>query len=92
MNIRERDPGDLAQLRTLVRREKNAEQKDRLLAVVHALGGRETKDIQEAISRSRGFVQRWVYAYRDGGIDAVRSAPARRQQTQARSRAPAAAA
>jgi transposase len=75
MNIRERDPGDLAQLRTLVRREKNAEQKDRLLAVVHALGGRETKDIQEAISRSRGFVQRWVYAYRDGGIDAVRSAP-----------------
>ena len=75
MIIREREPGNLDQLRGLARREKNAEQKDRLLAVAHALAGRETRDIQDAIGRSRGFVQRWVYAYRDGGIDAVRSAP-----------------
>lgn len=75
MIISEREPGDLKRLRTLARREKHAEQKDRLLAVAHAIAGRETLDIQEALGRSRGFVQRWVYAYRDGGIDAVRSAP-----------------
>lgn len=75
MMISEREPGDLEQLRVLARREKNAEQKDRLLAVAHAIAGRETRDIQDAIGRSRGFVQRWVYAYRDGGIDAIGAAP-----------------
>lgn len=27
--------------------------------------GRQTRDIQQVLGRSRGFVQRWVYAYRD---------------------------
>lgn len=75
MQIREREAGDGETLRRLVRAEKDAEQKDRYLVAVHALRGRETRDIQEALARSRGFVQRWAYAYRDGGIGALRDKP-----------------
>lgn len=75
MMIKEREPGDRARLRALARGQKDAEQKDRLLCVYHALGGMETLDIVDALCKSRKFVQRWVYAYRDGGIDAVRPRP-----------------
>jgi transposase len=71
MQITERRAGDLARLKECLRRERNAEQRDRLLSVVKAIEGRETLAIAEALSRSRAFVQRWAYAYRDGGIDAV---------------------
>ena len=71
MQITERRPGDLAKLKAAARREARAEQRDRLLAVVKALEGRETLAIADALSRSRAFVQRWAYAYRDGGIDAI---------------------
>ena len=71
MHVMERRSGDLAKLRALVRREPHAEQRDRLLAVVKAIEGRETLAIAEAISRSRAFVQRWVNAYRDRGIEAI---------------------
>lgn len=75
MQIRERSPGDLEQLRRLARHERTAEQKDRLMAAALAVERFETADIQKAINRSRGFVQRWVYAYRDGGIEALKDKP-----------------
>lgn len=75
MLIRERTPGDLDQLRRLSRREKNAEQKDRLMAAALAIERRETADIMTSLNRSRGFVQRWAYAYRDGGIGALKDKP-----------------
>lgn len=65
MHIKERQEGDLGKLRKLAAKERDAEQKDRLLVVAHAIAGRETRDIQEARARSRGFVQRRAYAYRD---------------------------
>lgn len=71
MQVTERRVGDLSKLRALARREPHAEQRDRLLAVVKAIEGRETLAIAEALSRSRAFVQRWVYAYRDRGIEAI---------------------
>lgn len=40
-------------------------------AVELAVAGEQTLDIMRMIGRSRGFVQRWCYAYRDGGLDAV---------------------
>jgi len=61
MLIDERINDDMARLRQLARTERNATQKDRLL--------------EEAIGRSRGFVQRWAYAYRDGGIEALEPKP-----------------
>lgn len=75
MLIKEREPGDVKRLRELARREKRAEQKDRLMVAVLAIEQMQTLDIQRSLCRSRGFVQRWSYAYRDGGIEAVRDKP-----------------
>lgn len=75
MQISERTPGDLKELRKRARKERSAEQKDRFMVVVLALEGRETKQVQESTARSRGFVQRWCYAYRDGGIEALKDKP-----------------
>lgn len=78
MMIKERSVGDVKELRRRAGGERRAEQKDRLMAVALALEGMETADIQRVLGRSRGFVQRWVYAYRDGregGIDAVIDKP-----------------
>lgn len=68
MNIREREPGDLDELKRRVRREKNADQRDRLRAVVPAIEG---EGAPTHLGRSRRQVQQWVYAYRDRGIDSV---------------------
>jgi len=62
MHITERQPGDLARLRKLAAREKNAEQKDRLMAAALAVEQIQTSDIQRSLCRSRGFVQRWAWA------------------------------
>lgn len=75
MFITERQPGDREKLRSMARKQRSAEQKDRLLSVLHALEGMETLDIARALCKSRKFVQRWAYAYRDGGIDAVAPRP-----------------
>jgi transposase len=48
-----------------------AKQRDRLRAVQLAIEGESTPTIMRMLGRSRGFVQRWCYAYRDHGLDAV---------------------
>lgn len=75
MLIKEREAGDHDRLKRLAAKEKDAEQKDRLLSALHALSGEETARIQQMLLRSRGFVQRWAYAYRDGGVAALRDKP-----------------
>jgi transposase len=75
MQIKERTGGDVAELTRRARREKDAEQKDRYLVAAHACDGVQTARIQAMLARSRGFVQRWAYAYRDGGIDALTDKP-----------------
>jgi len=62
---------DLSTLRRLVRKESNAKQRDRYRAVVLALEGLIEPEIRRRLGRSRGFIQRWVYAYRDKGIDGL---------------------
>ncbi len=71
MDVQERTAGDCETLRQLARRESNAEQRDRYRAIALAIDGRLTEDIIEMLDRSRGFVQRWVYAYRDKGLEAI---------------------
>ena len=75
MDVRVRESGDVEKLKALVRKERDAEQRDRYLVVFHALSGKQTLWIAEGLGRSRAFVQRWVYAYRDGGIDALKDKP-----------------
>ena len=76
MHVDERSRGDRRRLGRMIKSERDAIQRDRLRAVVLALDGRETLEIAETLERSRAFVQRWVYAYRDHGIDAVRGGTA----------------
>src|ERR1043165_766333 len=75
MLIAERTPGDLERLRELIRKERDAEQRDRLRAAALAIQKRGTAEIQSMLDRSRAFVQRWVYAYRDRGVEGVARVP-----------------
>ena len=72
MNVTPRREDDPQRLEGLIRSERQASQRDRLRAVLLALGGKEAKEIAAMLGRSRRFVQEWAYAYRDGGIEAVR--------------------
>lgn len=75
MHIQEGSAGDGAALMRLVRVQRDAQQRDRYRVVLLVLEGLETQAIQDRLSRSRGFVQRWAYAYRDGGIAALTAQP-----------------
>lgn len=66
-------PEELVTLRQLVQKEPNAKQRDRYRAVLLALEGLSEPEIRLRLSRSRGFIQRWVYAYRDNGIGGLRA-------------------
>ena len=61
--------------RQLIRREANAKQRDRFRVVELAVRGEPCPVIMRMLGRSRGFVQRWAYAYRDGGLDAIAVKP-----------------
>ena len=67
MNICERAPGDLKELKRLVRIEKHADRRDRLRAVVLAIEGEDSPSIARLLGRSRRQVQHWAYAYRGRG-------------------------
>ena len=72
MHVTPRREGDVERLDALIRGEKDAVQRDRLRAARLALEGEEAVEIAEALGRSRRFVQEWAYAYRDGGIEAIK--------------------
>ncbi len=71
MDVELNCPKDLVELRQRSRKERNAKQRDRYRAVLLALNGQTTEVIMHTLDRSKNFVQRWVYAYRDGGMDAI---------------------
>ena len=71
MDVEARSDEDRDQLGQLIRTERDAAQRDRYRAVALALDGRQTKEIVQMLDRSRAFVQRWAYAYRDGGLEAI---------------------
>lgn len=71
MHVELHCPKDLQGLLDKSRKERNAKQRDRYRAVLLALEGQTAEDIMHTLDRSKNFVQRWVYAYRDGGIDAI---------------------
>jgi len=75
MNVNSHRPEDRQQLLIRIQKEINAKQRDRYRAVLLALDGQFTVDIMSILCRSKNFVQRWVYAYRDDGIDAIRPKP-----------------
>jgi transposase len=75
MHVTLRQEDDRQRLEERIRAETNAVQRDRLRSVLLALAGQEALPIARTLGRARRFVQEWVYAYRDGGLDAVRPKP-----------------
>lgn len=75
MNVQTHHPDDIFKLQQRMSHERHAEQRDRYRAVLLALEGQLTQSISQILQRSRRFVQRWVYAYRDHGIDAIVAKP-----------------
>jgi putative transposase len=71
MKVREKSPGDIAELQRRMRQETKALQRDRYRAVLMALQAQEALEIAMTLGRARRSVQDWVYCYRDGGIDAL---------------------
>lgn len=72
MDVTLRHPDDRARLTELLRRERNATQRDRYRAIALSLDGERTRDIEIKLGRSKAFVQRWVYRYRDHGLEEIR--------------------
>jgi transposase len=75
MHISLHNPADLDELNRRIAAEPLALQRDRYRAVRLALDGMPTLEIAAKLDRSRDFVQTWVYAYRDGGIDSIKPKP-----------------
>ncbi len=75
MRIKERTPGDCDELKRRIHREPDAQQRDRFRSSLLAIEGNTTLAIAATLARSRKFVQRWVYRYRDGGITAMTQKP-----------------
>ena len=72
MDVTFRQQSDSERLAELIGSQSNARQRDRLRAALLASQGQETLAIAAMLGRSRRFVQQWAYAYRDGGIEAIR--------------------
>ena len=71
MQITPHHPDDLEQLRQRCQQQRDAKQRDRYRAVLLALEGHSAPEIAQTLARSRRFVQLWVYAYRDHGLEAI---------------------
>ena len=75
MQIEAHHPEDVEQLRRRSHPQRDATRRDRYRAVLLALEGRSAPDIAQTLARSRRFVQLWVYAYRDRGLEAIGPKP-----------------
>jgi len=73
MQVKLRAEEDRQRLTERIGTEGQAVQRDRLRAALLATEGREATEIAQRLGRSRRFVQAWAYAYRDGGIEALRA-------------------
>lgn len=71
MQVTLHSPEDRTQLRQQSHQQRDAKQRDRYRAILLALEGQDAPAIARTLGRSRGFVQRWVYVYRDHGLQAV---------------------
>lgn len=75
MQISVDHPTDLEQLRESIRHERDAVQRDRYRAALLAIQGEANKAIQQTLGRSKSFVERWAYAYRDHGLAGLKARP-----------------
>jgi transposase len=72
MNVKEREPGDVERLETLISAETKAKQRDRYRMALLAIRGEKKKDIARLLGVPLSVVEEWAYRYRDHGIEALR--------------------
>jgi len=79
MDVPLRGASDRDELQRRIKTEPNAKQRDRYRAALLAIDGEQAPQIVKQLARSRRFVQRWAYAYRDGGVESLeaKKAPGR---------------
>ena len=75
INITPVHPDDLQVLEERIRVESDAKARDRCRCVLLAIDGLTALQIAQRVDRSRRFVQRWCYAYRDRGLDGLKPEP-----------------
>lgn len=75
MDVVLQDQDDLDWLRRQVKSERDVRRRDRLRIVLLALRGFTAPQIANMVGCSRRNVQRWVYRYRDEGIDGLSEKP-----------------
>ncbi len=75
MRVSERETGDGAKLEELISAEKHADQRDRYRIALLALRGLEKLQIAGLLGVCKRTVEDWAYAYRDGGIAALKMRP-----------------
>jgi len=75
MHLTERQPGDVDQLKELIRQERHAKQRDRYRIALLAIEGQEKLQIASTLSVAKSTVEYWAYRYRDGGIEALTPKP-----------------
>jgi len=71
MLIKERVPGDVLQLKELIRETGQAKQRDRYRMALLAMEGMEKLEIAKLLGVAKSTVENWAYRYRDGGIEAL---------------------
>lgn len=75
MDVTVHQPDDADTLGQLIRQKANAKQRDRYRVVQLAIAGQPCPAIMRMLGRSRGFLQRWTHADRDGGLNAIAVKP-----------------
>lgn len=75
MQLSLRHRHDYPELQRWIQRERSAKQRDRCRMVGWALEGHNAAWIAAKLDRSDRFVQKWAYAYRGGGPDAIAAVP-----------------
>ena len=71
MQVKLHNPDDLTRLRQESHQQRDSKQRDRYRAILLAIEGHDAPTIARTLGRSRRFVQRWVYRYRDHGLEAM---------------------
>ncbi|MCH8211251.1 MAG: transposase [Planctomycetes bacterium] len=75
MDVTAHQTNDIDELQRRIRNTTNAKQRDRYRVILLAIRGLTTPQIMDKLDRSRGFVQRWTYVYRDHGLEAIYEQP-----------------
>ncbi len=65
----------LEELKILIRTQKDAKVRERLLILLHIKKGRTTREVGELLQISKGKVSYWVHRFNEAGIQGLSTRP-----------------